>query len=51
MITNFFFFATSKGIALTLPLYIEDVLDFTITEVKPFAKCYPVREQDWNRFQ
>jgi len=32
MITNFFFFAASKGIALTLPLFIREVLDFSITE-------------------
>jgi len=32
MVTNFFFHATSMGITMTLPLFIGEVLDFTITE-------------------
>jgi len=32
MITCFFFHATSKGIVLTLPIFIKEVLDFSITE-------------------
>ena len=36
VITNFFFFAVGKGIVLNLPIYVRDVLDFTVTEVKQF---------------
>ncbi|XP_046436871.1 sialin-like [Daphnia pulex] len=32
IITNFFFFAVVKGIVLNLPIYVKDVLDFTVTE-------------------
>ena len=33
VITNFFFFAVVKGTVLNLPIFIKEVLDFTITEV------------------
>ncbi|EFX89865.1 hypothetical protein DAPPUDRAFT_309475 [Daphnia pulex] len=32
IITNFFFFAATKGTVINLPLFIRDVLDFSITE-------------------
>lgn len=38
--TNFFFFAAQKGTVLNLPLYIKDVLDFTVTEVQLYAKTF-----------
>ncbi|XP_045027408.1 sialin-like [Daphnia magna] len=32
VVTNFFFFAVVKGIVLNLPIFVRDVLDFTVTE-------------------
>lgn len=32
VVTNFLFFAASKGISVNLPIYVQDLLDFTITE-------------------
>jgi len=38
--TNFFFFAAQKGTVLNLPLYIKDVLDFTVTEVRLYKRTF-----------
>lgn len=31
--TNFFFFAVQKGTVVNFPLFVRDVLDFSVTEV------------------